>query len=109
MSILDAMPHKCDIRIRSRTKDTMGGAKDSFTIVSTENKCWQQKATEKEIIEFQRRGIEIHCKIYFAADPEIDERHLIIIDGDSYTVRSKAIPDSSAGLGVVYRVFAELV
>lgn len=108
MSILDAMPHEATIRIRGRTKDTMGGAKDSFSTESTGNKCWQQKATEKEIIEFQRRDIIVTDKVYFPSDPGIDERYSLIINNDVLSVRSRAHPDASAGKGVVWRVMVEL-
>ncbi len=108
MSLLDNMPHKATIRIRSRTKDTMGGAKDSFTTVSTDVPCWRQTAKESEIIEFQKRDIVVTDKIYFPSDPGIDERHSIVINGDILSVRSRAHPDASAGKGVVWRIFVLL-
>ena len=108
MSLLDNMPHLATIKIRSRVKDTMGGAKDSFTTVSTDVPCWRQVAKESEIIEFQKRDMIVTDKVYFPTDPEIDEKHVLVIDGETLSVRTRARPDASAGKGVVWRVMAEL-
>jgi hypothetical protein len=58
---------------------------------------------------YQKRGIAVTTKIYFTADPQLTTENYILIDGDIFEVRSKAKPDASAGLGVVFRVMAEEV
>ena len=70
--------------------------------------CWRQAASEREILQYQKRGIAVTHKIYFATDPGLDERHFITIGSDIMEVRSYASPDASAGLGMLWRVMAEL-
>jgi hypothetical protein len=53
--------------------------------------------------------MKVTHKVFFAADPGLDEGHVLVIGGDTMTVRSAAHPDSSAGLGVLWRIEVELV
>lgn len=109
MSILDAFPHTATAKRRTRTKGTLGGTKDSFpTILFTDRPCWQQPAGDSEIDRYAKRQITITDKVYFTIEPEVDERDILIIGGRTFEVRSRAVPDASAGLGVVYRVMVEL-
>lgn len=108
--LLDNLPHTCTAKKRRRAKGTLGGSKDSFpTVVFTDRACWQQPAGDREIVEFQKRDITITNKVYFISDPELDENHVLVIDGDTYEVRSHSSPDCSAGLGVLWKVMVELV
>lgn len=107
MSILDALPHLATARIRIRTLDTLGGSIDTFSAVFTDRPCWQQLASDREIAEYDKRGISVTDKVYFTSDPGIDERHILIIDGTTFEVRSRAKPDASAGMSVVWRVMCE--
>ena len=115
MSLLDSLPHTATARIRTRTTDSIGGAKDAFADVSgfVARTCWQQAASEAEILEFDKRGISVTDKVYFVLRPAIDERHLLVVTNsltgqtDTYEVRSRADPDAGAGLGRVYRVMCE--
>ena len=107
MSLLENLPHLCTATIRSRTKGTLGGSRDDPTTVFTGRACWRQQARESEILEFQKRGISVTDKIYFASNPGLDERHIITIGEDELVVRSRALPDVSVGLGLVWRVMAE--
>lgn len=114
MSILDSLPHTATAKKRTRTKDSLGGSVDTFpTTVFTDRSCWQQVAKDSEILEFDKKGITVTDKVYFTSDPELDEKHILLITNPlvgttvTYEVRSRALPDASAGLGVVFRVMCE--
>jgi len=105
MSLLDSLPHLATAKRRTRTKSTLGGSKDSYpTTLFTDLACWQQPAGDSEITEAQRRGITITNKIYFNADPGVDERDVLEIGGQVYKVVSFGEPDASVGLGLLWRV-----
>jgi len=109
MSILDNLPHTCAAYRRTRTAGTLGGSKDSFsTTLFTARACWRQAAGDSEKLEFDKRGITVTHKIYFASDPSLDERDVLVIGSDTMEVRSAASPDAGVGLSVVWRVMAEL-
>lgn len=107
MSILDNLPHLCTATLRIRTKGSLGGSRDDESAVFTDRPCWRQMATEAEILEYARRDITVTDKIYFTSDPGLDNRHILRIGGDEFKVRTRSLPDASAGLGVVWRVMAE--
>ena len=108
MSLLENLPHTCTATLRIRTKGPLGGSRDDPTTVFTGRPCWRQMARDSEILEFQKRGISVTDKIYFASNPGLDERHIIVMgDGDELKVRSRSMPDVSVGLGLVWRVMAE--
>ena len=112
--ILDNLPHVCITKRRVRTKGTLGGSSDAYETVSTGLSCWQQSASDGEVEEFEKRGIAVTDKVYFASDPGVDARFVLEVTNpqtgstDTLEVRSRAKPDASAGLGVLYRVMAEL-
>lgn len=108
MSILDALPHTVTIKIRTRTADSLGGSKDTFTVVSEDVACWRQLASDREIHEFDKRGISVTDKVYFTSDPGVGETHILMFGSDILEVRSYSAPDASAGMGVVWRVMCEL-
>ena len=113
MSLLDHFPHTCTTKRRTRTKGSLGGSSDTFTTVSSNLACWQQAASDGEMEEFAKRGIVVTNKVYFTADPGVDTRYVLEVTNpqtgttDTLEVQSRAKPDASAGLGVVYRVMAE--
>jgi hypothetical protein len=110
MSLLDSLPHTCTAKRRKRSKGTLVGSKDTYpTVLFTDRPCWKQPASSREITLYQKRDITITNKVYFSTDPEVDERHLLVIGGESFEVREYAHPDASAGLGLLYRVMVELV
>ncbi len=118
MSILDSFPHKCIIQRRTRTKGTLGGSKDAATVEQTNVSCWEQNASHKEILDYEKRGMSITTKIYFLSDPNVTVRNQILIterngvtidNPTELEVRTKSDPDASAGLGVVFKVMAERV
>jgi len=118
VSLLDNLPHRCTIRRRTRTKGTLGGSKDSQTNEQTNVECWEQNAGHNEVMDYEKRGMSISRKVYFASDPGVTSRHEILIterNGTTIsspvalTVKSEAIPDASAGMGVLYKVMCDRV
>lgn len=107
MSILDSLPHTCDIKRRTRTLDTLGGSTDSYDTTNSSVSCWRQVASDREINEFMKRGVSVTDKVYFTSDIQVDERDVLFFGSDTYEVRSRAIPDASAGMSVVWRVMVE--
>lgn len=116
MSLLNNFPHVCLIRRRVRAKGTLGGSVDTFLNEQTGVRCWQQHVTQKETEEYEKPGMTLTCKIYFTSNPNITERHQILIterngtaiDADSRVALhavTRAIPDASAGKGIVWKVF----
>ena len=112
MPLLDNFPHLCTIRRRVRTKGTLGGSKDSFTDEQTDVPCWQQHASAKETVEYQKRGFESIRKIYFTSDPSVTTRHQVLVTEMGgvavaspleLDVLTEALPDASAGMGVVFK------
>jgi hypothetical protein len=109
MSILDNLPHTCDIYRRDRTTDALGGAIDTLALVSSSVKCWEQGANSREVSFYDKKGLSVTSKFYFTSDPNVDEQTVIKRDGRHLEVRGKKAPDASAGLGVLWRVFVEEV
>lgn len=74
----------------------------------------------REIADFEKRGISVNTRVYFASDPgflavDDTERYEIIItkrngvatvDPKTLEVRTKTQPDASAGLGILFKVLA---
>lgn len=116
MTLLENFPHTCTAKLRVVTSGTLGGSESAFSNVFTGRKCWRQTAGESERIEFEKRGILVTDKIYFLTDPGLDEKHVVevskmhgrvtVAGTDTLEVRTKAVPDATTGLGVVYRIFA---
>ena len=104
MSLLDNLPNTATAKRRVRTKDTLGGSKDSFETVYSGRACWLQQAGDSEVTEYAKRGINITNKVFFVADPELDENHVLEIGDYTYDVISSPHPDASAGLGVLWSV-----
>ena len=121
MSLLTNMPHVCTIGRQKRVADTMIGNKYSIVIEQTDVPCWEQKVSAKEIMEYEKRGIDVTTKVYFAENPRLTEQHRILITsrqgiaesnlditdvGNPNTLDVTAVinPDASAGLGALYRV-----
>lgn len=115
MSLLDNLPHECTIQRRVRAADDFGGASDSLTVEQTGVECWEQQASASEIQEYDKRGMNVTRKIYFVADPAVTPRHQITItkrldvavavaSQTALDVLSNPMPDSSAGLGILYKV-----
>lgn len=104
MSILNSLPHRCDGYLRTRTRDELGGSVDTYTLVFQDRPCWQQTASDSEVMEYDKRGIAVTNKVYFTVNPGLNDKHQLEIDGIRFDVQSRAVPDASAGMGVVWRV-----
>ena len=113
MSILDNLPHVATAKKASVTQDALGGNTLTYATVFTDRACWRQAASDSQIQEFEKRGISVTDRVYFTTDPGIDETHILTDvrnsgatagTGDTWEVRSRAVPDATAGLGVVWRV-----
>lgn len=109
MSILDNLPHTCSAYVRTRTRDSMGGSRNTYgTAVFEDRACWVQPNGSTGGMEFEKPAINSSYKIYFTEDPELDERHVIVYNGITHLVKSVKEPDASAGLGVLYKVEVEV-
>ena len=115
MSLLDSFPHKCRIQRRRRINDELAGSREVRITEQTDVECWEQQVSSSAVLKYAKMGMNISTKIYFLEDPGVTDRHEIVIterNGTSVptaqqvTVQSltPAIPDASAGLGVLFRV-----
>jgi hypothetical protein len=114
MSLLDRLPHRCRIERVIRQKDSMGGSKEIPVVEQDDIPCWVQQASSSEMTLFAKRGMNSMRKIFFATDPQINERHQIVVtkfpnettdfEGNPLTVLSTPRDDVSAGLGLLWRV-----
>lgn len=123
MPLLDAasMPHRCTIARLVRSVDSLGGNLFGVVIEQTDVPCWQQKAGASESVIADKPQITITHTIYFANDPQVTERHLILItdrngnetanqditdvaNPDTLRVTNYSDPDDSVGLGLLFSV-----
>lgn len=114
MGLLDNMPHEASAFTRTRTLDALGGAKDVYSqVVFTDRDCWLQQASNSEVREFQKQGINVTGKVFFTSDPELDSRYALNIvskdgtDFGTWLVVSGSKPDAGAGLAAVFKVMVE--
>lgn len=117
MSLLDTenLPHKCRIQRRIRSLDAYGGSRDTVTVEQRNVPCWEQQASASEVENFRKRGMSIDRKIFFPTNPNVTNRHQIVIteredeevDSDDeivLEVKSVNQPDSSAGFQLLWKV-----
>lgn len=124
MSLLEDLPHRCTIFLPSRGIDSSGGSTYSVQVVATDIPCWEQVASASETTKYQKRGISVSTKVFFVSNPNLTERHRILIterrgvaaanlnihdvsNPDVLTVTSVTEPDASAGLGILWRVMCD--
>ena len=114
MSLLDTLPDRCSVLRRTRVKDELGGSKDGFVVEQTNVECWEQQTGASESAEFERKGISVTSKVYFAEYLQISSRHQIIItsrngvaiaaaDQVPLDVAAVPLPDVSVGRGLLWR------
>ena len=112
MSLLDNLPHEATIQRTTRAAGTLGGSKTSVTVEQTAVACWEQKASEGEILRYQKKGMRLVSKIYFASDPAVTERHQIIITSRNgvaiaspitLEIGSESMPDATVGKGLAFK------
>ena len=105
MSLLDNLPHTASAYPRVHTQGTHGGSRTSLgTALFTDRACWRQPVSDREAVEYEKPGVVVTNKVYFVIDPAVDERHVMVIDGDEFDVLSQAKPDATAGLEWAFRV-----
>lgn len=113
MSLLDNFPDICSIRKRKRVSGEggYGGTRTVSQLIRSGVTCWLQPASQSEINDYQKRGIDVRYKCYFIANPNITEQHELVITSRSGVatnfdadVVTQSEPDASAGLGVVWKV-----
>ena len=76
MSLLDNLPHKCDITVRTTVVGDMGGERETWTTTSYKDEpCWVQNATAAEIEDWEKRGHAISHKVYFNRDLALTHRN----------------------------------
>jgi hypothetical protein len=114
-TLLDVLPHVCNVRRRKRTGDAVGGFTDDYnTVVSDGVPCWRQSMSDKEISYWEGRNIEITDKVFFDHDPKVGADCVLeFVDADNTTeildVQSEALPDDSVGFGVLWRVVCKRI
>jgi hypothetical protein len=104
MSILENLPHICSAYLKTKSQGSMGGGKDTLSLVFADRDCWRQPAGDREQVLALKKGIDITHKVYFISDPLLDNRHVLVFSDGTYDVTSRPVPDASVGLGVVWRV-----
>ena len=118
MSLLDNFPHECTIRRKTITRSAYIGTKSQPPEVLHSNvPCWEQQASASEKKEYDKRGILISRKIFFLRDYGITEQDEILItkrmgitvaNPVPLEVKTRTDPDASAGLGVIFKVMADV-
>jgi len=117
MSLLDSMHHRATIYKRTSTQGALGGTKSSFPVVQTDVECWEQQASQSETEKHKKKARRLVSKIYFPSDPGITEQNLIAITSRNdvdvsspvmLEIGTDTMPDASAGLGWMFRVFCYL-
>lgn len=81
------MIHTCDVIRKTQTQSAEGGAIFTDSTVRSDVPCRIQPSSETDIISFRSRGISITHTVYFASDPQADERCVIQFTRGSATVR----------------------
>lgn len=118
MSLLDSLPHRCSIFLLVPGIDSYGGNTNVPTEEKADVECWEQAASSEDVEEFDKRGILIKRKIFFKEDPSLTEKHVIkitsrdrgvtiITSPPELRVKTKSLPDASAGLGLLYKVMVD--
>lgn len=103
MSLLDALPDRCTIFVRTRVAGTMGGGKDLDVEQETSVECFAQPAGQAEVLDYDKRGMSITDKVYFVLDPGLNERNRILItrrngsEVDEESMDVVTVYDSSVG------------
>ena len=111
MPLVDALPHTAVAKRRKRTAGSLGDGRDAYeTVALPDSACFCQAVRQKEIEEYGKRGSKITNKIFFAADPGVDERHILEITGGgvtgTYEVVVEADTFGEGGNQIVWKVMA---
>jgi len=115
MSLLDNLPDECTIQRLVRTKGGSVGRKDVPTEEQIGVSCWEQQVSASDELSFQKRGMVLRSKVYFATNPNLTRRHRIIITSRfgtaivtanqrAWYVLDAPVPDVNVGQGRLFRV-----
>jgi len=118
MSILDNLPHTCTAYRRVTTSDEYGGASNTETTLFTDRPCWQQWDKDRQVDwEYDKDHMRMRARLYFTSDPELCEQDEVLVTGKlpdgtaidpvRWEVISRAQPDATAGLSILFRVLIE--
>lgn len=121
MSLLDHLPHTCDVKRPRYEGDGLGGDTETYETRVEDLECWVQPASQREIAEFAKRDEAISHKVYFAGRPAWttagasdalqvgDQLHVTSGEFDGFVLEYKSADDAGAGLGVVFKAMTEKV
>lgn len=122
MPLLTQMPHRAKIgRMTNAGEDALGSNRYAMTVEQSNVACWQQRLNAEESSVYEKRGILTNTVVYFPTNPNVTERHRILIthrmgvavantditdinNPEIMDVRAVLGPDASAGLGILFQV-----
>lgn len=78
LGIMGNLPHRVDVLREERITDELGGKRRRWNVLSRSVPCWVQTASDREVSDFEARGVQVSTKVYFAGDnAACDERDLL--------------------------------
>lgn len=116
MSLPENLPHSCDVKKSVPVQDDLGGDLEELQAFLTNQECWVQPASDREITQFQRRDQNVTHSVYFHGNPGIRPGYVVEpkdgaiacpFAGASLEVRS--VNEATAGLGVLWKAMCEEV
>lgn len=112
MSLLSRLPHSGQCQRQRRTADGVGGDRLAFEAFGSAVSCWVQPASQREIVEFQKRDMAVSHKVYFTADPQLqpgDQLVMADVTANQFyrgkTFDFMSIDEASAGTGILIKAF----
>lgn len=113
MSLLTTMIHRVRIDRPTYTRDA-GDVGNTVTMstVASNVESWVQNARTDEIIEYQKRNMEITDRVFFNAKPNLQVGDEIVVTSGPSRVgdvlEMKDLVERSAGKGVLWRAMCEI-
>jgi len=113
MSLLTQMIHRVRIDRPSYTRD-IGDVGDRATMatVASNVESWVQNAKTSEILEYEKRNMEITDRVFFNAKPNLRVGDEIVVTSGPSRVgdvfQMKDLVERSAGKGVLWRAMCEI-
>lgn len=112
MSLLDNLPHTCDILRPTIAQDALGGDYEaSESAYLSDEPCWVQPASASKIIEFAKRDQVVTHRVFFNRNPSIRLTDKIRVTSGEYSGKTLTVAtdaDASAGMGILWEVYAEI-
>lgn len=117
MSLPENLPHLADIYVLKPVQDEIGGDHEEAQLSESDVACWVQPASDREITQFQRRDQNVTHSVYFQGNPGLRPGYVIVPkDGAQAscpfagaTLEVKSANETTAGLGVLWKVMCEEV